>query len=166
MERVDQFLYLGSLLTADNCHTVDIKRRLGLASSSFKRLSKIWKSNHLSSHLKVHLFNSLIIPIALYGCETWTLKAANACNLLAFEMRCLRRIAKIRYTDHVTNEEVQRRLKSQDTILNKIRKQQLRWFGHVKRMNPKRLPKIALEGATVGLQPRGRPRKRWIENFD
>jgi hypothetical protein len=57
-------------------------------------------------------------------------------------------------------------VKSQDTIRNKIRKQQLRWFGHVKRMNPERLPKIALEGTTEGLRPRGRPRKRWIENFD
>ena len=166
VETVDQFVYLGSLLTADNCHTSDIKRRLALASSSFKRLTNIWKCRNLSNQLKVQLFNSLIVPIAIYGCETWTLKIENERNLLAFEMRCLRRIARITYTEHVTNEEVRRRLKSPDTILNKIKRQQLRWLGHVKRMDHDRLPKISLEGTIDGSRPRGRPRKRWIENFD
>ncbi|XP_065578587.1 uncharacterized protein LOC136038997 [Artemia franciscana] len=90
----------------------------------------------------------------------------NERNLLAFVMRCLRRIARITYTEHVTNEEVRRRLKSPDTILNKIKRQQLRWLGHVKRMDHDRLPKISLEGTLDGSRPRGRPHKRWIENLD
>ena len=143
VETVDQFVYLGSLLTADNCHTSDIKRHLALTISSFKRLTNIWKCRNLSNQLKVQLFNSLIVPIAIYGCETWTLKIENERNLLAFEMRCLRRIAGITYTEHVTNEEVRRRLKSPDTILNKIKRQQLRWLGHIKRMDHDRLPKIS-----------------------
>ena len=106
------------------------------------------------------------MPIAIFGCETWTLKIENERNLLAFEMRCLRRIARITYTEHVTNEEVRRRLKSPDTILNKIKRQQLRWLGHVKRIDHDRLPKISLEGTIDGSRPRGRPSKRWIENFD
>ena len=87
VETVEQFVYLGSLLTADNCHTSDIKRCLALASSSFKRLTNIWKCRNLWNQLKVQLFNSLIMPIAIHGCETWTLKIGNERNLLAFEMR-------------------------------------------------------------------------------
>ena len=82
-----------------------------------------------SNRLKTPLFNSLIIPIDLYGSETWTIKAENECTLLAFEMRCLHQIVKIKYNDHVTNEEVRRRLKSTDKILSKVRRQLLRWFG-------------------------------------
>ncbi|XP_065562491.1 uncharacterized protein LOC136028572 [Artemia franciscana] len=81
-------------------------------------------------------------------------------------MRYLRRIARITCTEHVTNEEVRRRLKSPDTILNKIKQQQLRWLGHVKRIDHDRLPKISLEGTIDGSRPRRRPSKRWIENFD
>ena len=165
VETVDHFLYLGSLLSSDNCHSSDVKRRLALASSSFRRLANLWKSNHLSNKLKMRLFNSLVIPIVIYGCETWTLKTEDEIKLLAFEVRCLRRISRIKYTDRITNVEVRQRLQSTETILSKIKKQQLRWFGHVKRMEPSRLPKIALEGSLHGLRPRGRPRKRWMENF-
>ncbi|XP_065570216.1 uncharacterized protein LOC136033353 [Artemia franciscana] len=98
--------------------------------------------------------------------ETWTLKIENERNLLAFETRCLRRIARITYTEHATNEEVRRRPKSSETILNKIKRQQLRWLGHVKRVDHDRPPKISLEGTIDGSRPRGRPSKRCIENFD
>ena len=162
---VDEFPYLGSLITSDNSLSKDIKRRLALASSSFKALMPIWRSKDLSLRLKTRLFDTLIIPIAIYSCETWTLKVDDNRRLAAFETKCLRRIAGITYLDRISNFELLERLKVQQTILMKIQLQQLRWLGHVQRMSRSRLPKITFEGQIHGSRPRGRPPKRWKENF-
>ena len=95
----------------------------------------------------------------------WLWKTEDERKLLAFESRCLRRIARIKYTDQNTNVEIRQRLQFTETILIKIKKQQLRWFGHVKRMELSHLPKITPEWSLHSLRPRGRPRKRWMGNL-
>jgi hypothetical protein len=73
-----------------------------------------------------------IIPcIALYGAETWTLRAVNQKHLESFEMWCWRRMEKISWTGHVRNEEV----KEQRNILHEISKRKANWFGHILRRN-------------------------------
>jgi len=60
--------------------------------------------------------------IALYGAETWTLRAGDQKHLESFEMWCWRRMEKINWTDHVRNEEVLLRVKEQRNILHEIPK--------------------------------------------
>ncbi|XP_065584427.1 uncharacterized protein LOC136043438 [Artemia franciscana] len=131
VEDVDSFVYLGSLLTSDNDCSKSIKRRLGLAGASFKNLFwPIWKNKTLSTSLKVRLFNSLIIPIALCSSETWSIKADDERRISAFETKCLRRIAGITYIDRVSNKDLRKLLRSPRTILDQVRSQELRWLGH------------------------------------
>jgi hypothetical protein len=63
-----------------------------------------------------------VSSIALYGAETWTLRAVNHKHLEGFKMWCWRRIEKIRWTDHVRNKEVLLRVKEQRNILHEISK--------------------------------------------
>jgi hypothetical protein len=66
--------------------------------------------------------------IALYGAETWTLRAVDQKNLESFEMWCWRRVEKIIWTDHVGNEDVLLRVKEQRNILHEIRKRKANWM--------------------------------------
>ena len=165
IEWVEGFAYLGSLLTYDNNQLKDIKRRLTLANSSFKALMPIWRNKNLTTTLKTRLFYSLIIPIAIYACESWTLKTDDQRRLAAFETKSLRRIAGITFHDRISNSKLLHNLKVKFTILDKIKLQQLKWLGHTQRMASTRLPKITFDGRVHGSRPRGRPPKRWKENF-
>ena len=69
--------------------------------------------------------------MALYGAETWTLRAAEQIYLESFEMWCWRRMEKISWTDHVRKEEVLLRVNEQRNILHEIRKRKVNWIGHI-----------------------------------
>ena len=76
----------------------------------------------------------LVISIFLYAYESWTLTAELEKKMQAFEIRCYRRILNISYKDHVTNEEVRRKIQTAigeyDKLLTLVKKRKLRWFGH------------------------------------
>ena len=103
LKQVKDFVYLGSKFTENNDHSEDIKRRLVLARQKFAQLKAIWKSKYISTELKIRLYNALIVPIAIYGSETWTLIQYTTNKIQAFEMQCMRTIANIQWTDRVTN---------------------------------------------------------------
>jgi len=73
--------------------------------------------------------------MALYGAETWTLRAADQKYLGSFEIWCWRRMEKISWTDPVRNEEVLLKVNEQRNILHKIKKQKANWIGHILRRN-------------------------------
>ena len=76
-----------------------------------------------------------IWSIALYGAETWRLRAVDQKQVESFEMWCWRRMEKISWTDHVRNEDVLRRVKEERNILHEIRKRKANWIGHILRRN-------------------------------
>ena len=94
------------------------------------------------------LMCSFVISIFLKACESWTLTAEVEKRMQAFEMRCYRRLLIILYKDHVTNEEVRRKIQAAIgkyvELLTLVKKRKLRWFGHVSRSSG--LAKITLQG--------------------
>ena len=102
---------------------------------------------------------TLILFTFLYACESWILTAEIERRIQALEMRCYRRLLKISYKDHVTNEEVRNRIQNatgvHDDLLTMVKKQKLRWYGHI----PKSL------GMTVKGARRGRHKKRWEDKI-
>ena len=105
---------------------------------------------------------SLVISIFLYACESWTLTAELQKRTQAFEMRCYRRLLNISYKDHVTNEEVRRKIQAAigeyDELLTLVKKRKLRWLGHVSRSSG--LAKTILQGTVKGKRKRGKQKKR------
>ena len=110
---------------------------------------------------------SLVISIFLYACESWTLTVELEKRTQAFEMRCYQRLLNISYKDHVTNEEVRRKIQAAigeyDELLTLVKKRKLRWFGHVSRSSG--LAKTILQGTVKGKRKRGRQKKRGEDNI-
>jgi hypothetical protein len=103
-----------------------------MAKAEFNKKRALFTST-LDLELRKKLVKCYIWSIALYGTETWTIRAVDQKHLERFEMWCRRRMEKIIWTDHVTNEEVLLRVKEQRNILHEIRKRKANWIGHILR---------------------------------
>jgi len=105
-----------------------------MAKAAFNKTRSLLTST-LYLELRKKLVKCYIWNIALYGAETWTLRAVDQKHLESFEMWCCRRMGKISWTFHVRNEEVLLRVKEQRNILHDIRKRMANWIGHILRRN-------------------------------
>ena len=109
-----------------------ITSRTAQATAALTKLKSIWRDNNISLGSKVKLMRSLVISIFLYACESWTLTTELEKRTQAFEMRCYCRLLNISYKDHVTNEEVRRKIQiaigEYDELLTLVKKRKLRWF--------------------------------------
>ena len=108
-----------------------------------------------------------IWSIALYGAETWTLRAVDQKFLESFEMWCWRSTGKISWTDHVRNEDVILRVKEQRNILHEIRKRKANWIGHILRRNCllQRVIEGKIQGGIEVTGRRGRRRSKLLDNL-
>ncbi len=112
---VEKFVYLGSTLKANNSLDAELNTRIGRASTTFGRLqSRVWNNSHLSLKAKVHVYESRVLSILLYGSETWPTYRREEHKLNAFH-----------FSDMYTV----------------IRRRRL---GHVRRMPDEHLPKLAV----------------------
>ena len=93
-EKVKTFKYLGSLLTNKNSIQEEIKCRIKAGSSCYYSVQTLLSSKLLSKNLKIKICKTIILPVVLYGCETWSLTRAlrEECRLRVFENRIVRRI--------------------------------------------------------------------------
>ena len=105
---MESFKYLGSMLTNDGRCTCEIKSRIAMAKVAFHKKRALFTSR-LDLKLRTRLAKSYTWSIALYGVETWTIRALDQKNLESCEMWCWRRMEKISWTHHVRNEEVLRK---------------------------------------------------------
>ena len=160
VEEVENFTYLRSSISNKGATERDISCRLGKAASVFQRLSSIWISNHISMKSKLSLYNSLVIPVAIYASETWK-SNNNLAHKLDILHRCLRKLLKISWRDHVTNDDVRQR-SGQRKLSEIVQERRLKMLGHILRMTEERLPKTSLEWTpTGGKRERGRPVSTW-----
>ena len=110
---------------------------------------------------KINVYCAVVLPTLLYGCETWTPYRRHIRRFDQFHMRCLRRIANIKWQDMTPNTEVLQRC-AQTGIEQLIKRAQLRWSGHLVRMADDRIPKDVFYGELgAGHRTRGGQRKRY-----
>jgi len=120
--------------------------------------------------LKIKIYRTTILPVVLYGCETWSLTLREERKLRVFENVLLRRIFGPR-RDEVTGER--RRLHNEElndlyfspNIVRVIKSRRMRWAGHVARMGEEGRVYRVLVGKPEGKRPLGRPRRRWVDNI-
>ena len=162
LDNVTEYEYLGVRIRNDGLISPEIRRRLTMALTNIKRFEKLWKSVHVELKLKV--IRTCIFPTAIYGCEAWTINKMEEKMINAFEMKCYRKILRIPWTAKETNSSVLQRIGVRPcNLLNKIKKQKLQYFGHIKRHDC--MEKLFLEGMVNGKRGKGRPRKRWQQNI-
>jgi hypothetical protein len=118
--------------------------------------------------VKVRICKTIVLPVVLYECETWSLTVREEHKLKVFENRVLRRIFGLK-RDGVTggwrklhNEELHN-LYSSPSIIRIIKSRRMRWAGHVARMGEKRNVYGLLVEKPEGKRPLGRPRCRWMD---
>ena len=105
LDQVNRFKYLGVTLTPSNDSTSEIKSRLLLASTALGKLQKVWTDKDITLSTKLRLLNALVYPVLLYGSEIWTIKKNDLKKLVAFEMRCYRKVLNITGKDKIHNED-------------------------------------------------------------
>ena len=93
-ERVADFIFGGSKITADGDYSHEIKRRLLLGRKVMTNLDSIFKSRDITLPTKVRLVKAMVFPVVMYGCESWTVKKAERRRIEAFELWCWRRLLK------------------------------------------------------------------------
>ncbi|KAJ4442551.1 hypothetical protein ANN_04138 [Periplaneta americana] len=169
-EEVEKFKYLGATVTNINDTREEIKRRINMGNACYYSVEKLLSSSLLSKNLKVRIYKTVILPVLLYGCETWTLTLREEHRFRVFENKVLRKIFGAK-RDEVTGEwrklhntELHALYSSPDIIRN-IKSRRLRWAGHVARMGESRNAYRVLVGRPEGKRPLGRPRRRWEDNI-
>ena len=92
MERVTDFIFLGSKITRDGDYSLEIKRHSDLEGKDMTQLDSISKSRDNTLLPKVHIVKAIVFPVVMYSCESWIIKKAEHQRIDAFELWCWRRL--------------------------------------------------------------------------
>ena len=164
LETVTRFDYLGSSVTTKGSCLDEVKKRVAMGRNAFQKASVYLLDRDVPLPLKVRLLHALVFSVIMYGCEAWTLQEDLKRRLRSVEMWCYRRMLRILWKDHVTNEAVYQKIGIREPIiLQLILRRKLSYFGHVCR-HPGLEQNIML-GTVEGRRRRGRPPTRWIDEI-
>jgi hypothetical protein len=169
-EVVEEFKYLGTSLTDQNCMQEEMKSRLNSGNACYHSVQSLLSSRLVSRNLKVKIYKTIILPVVLYGCETWSLTLRDEHRVRVFENIVLRRIYG-RKRDKVTGEwrklhkEELHILYSFPNNIRQIESRKMRWAGHVARIGEERNVYKVLVGKAEGKRPLGRLRRRWEDGM-
>uniref|UniRef100_A0A8C6LWU7 Reverse transcriptase domain-containing protein n=1 Tax=Nothobranchius furzeri TaxID=105023 RepID=A0A8C6LWU7_NOTFU len=161
LPQVEEFKYLGVLFTSEGRRDREIDRRIGSASAVMRTLSRsVVGKRELSQKARLSIYRSIYVPILTYGHELWVMTERTRSRIQAAEMSFLRRVAGLSLRDRVRSSDIREGL-GVEPLLLRIERSQLRWFGHLVRMPPGRLPGEVFRACPAGRRPPGRPRTRW-----
>jgi hypothetical protein len=156
---------LGTTVTNQNSIQEEIKMRLNYGNACYHSVQNLLLSHLLSNNVNVRIYKTIILPVVLYGWETWSLTVREEHKRRVFENRVLRRIFGPK-SDGVTggwrklHDEELHNLYSSPSIIRVIKLWRMKLAGHVARMGEKRNAYRLLVGKPEGKTPLGRPRRR------
>ena len=131
METVTDFLFLDSKLTADGDCSHEIKRYLLLGRKAMTNLDSILKSRDITLPTKIHLVKAMVLPVVMYGCESWSIKKAEHQRIDAFELWCWRRLLRVPWTVRRSNQSILKEISPEYSLEGLNLK--LQYFGHLMR---------------------------------
>lgn len=158
IEVVNDFVYIGSKITANGDSTIEVQYRITKARANFANLRNIWKSSNIRTQTKIRIFKTNIIEVLLYGSESWKVTNTIIQKLDTFQTRCLRRILKIFWPNKISNEELYQIIQT-PAISDQIKEKRWKWIGHVLRKETSEIPRVALRWTPPGKRSRGRSKE-------
>ena len=154
--------FLGSKITADGDCSHEIKRRLLLGRKVMTNLDSILKSRDITLPTKVLVVKTMVFPVVVYGCESWTVKKAESQRIDAFELWCWRRLLRVPWTARRSNQSILKEVSSGCSLEGMMLKLKLQYFGHLLRRVDS-LEKTLMLGGIGGRRKRGR--QRWLDGI-
>ena len=165
LEEVESFKYLGSQMTWEGDVEQEVNSRVRDAGRVMGGMKKLWSNRELGMEVKRGLYESIIVPTALYGAETWGMKVAEKKRLNVLEMKCLRNMCGVTIWDRQYNDDIRRRAGVLLELSNRAEQRGLRWFGHMERMDDERMVRRVMKSEVEGRGVRGRPKMGWREGI-
>ena len=133
VETVSDFIFSGSKITADGDCSQEIKSRLLLGKKVMTNLESIFKSRDITLPTEVRLVKAMVFPVAMYGCESWTVKKAERRRIKAFELWCWRRFLRVPWTARRSNQSILKEISPGCSLEGLMLKLKLQYFGHLMR---------------------------------
>ena len=163
-ETVADFIFLGSKITADGDCSHEIKRCLLLGRKVMTNLDSILKSRGITLPTKVHLVKTMVFPVVMYQCESWTIKKAECQWIDAFELWCWRRLLRVPWTARRSNQSILKEISPGCSLEGLMLKLKLQYFGHLMRRADS-FEKTLILGKIEGRRNRGWQRMRWSDGI-
>ena len=127
-------------------------------------LDSIFKSRDITLPTKVRLLKTMVFPVVMYGCESWTVKQAEHQRIDAFELWCWRRLLRVPWTARRFNQSILKEISPGCSLEGMMLKLKLQYFGHLMRRVDS-LEKTLKLGGIGGRREKGRLRMRWLDGI-
>ena len=123
-------IFLGSKITADGDCSQKINRSLFLGRKVMTSLDSILKS-YITLPTKICVVKAMVFPVAMYGCESWTVKKAECERIDAFELWCWRRLLRVPWTARRSSQSILKEINPGCSLEGLMLKLKLQYFGHL-----------------------------------
>ena len=131
METVQDFIFLGSKITADGDCSPEIERRLLLGRKAMTNRDSILKSRDITLPTKVCLVKVMVFLVVMYACESWTIKEAECRRIDVFVLWCWRRLLRVSCTARRSNQSILKDINTDYSLEGLMLKLKLQYFDHV-----------------------------------
>nr|XP_034832243.1 uncharacterized protein LOC117989050 [Maniola hyperantus] len=164
IEYVEEYIYLGQIISIKDLATKEIERRIGNAWKQFWSFKEILKNKEVKMTIKRKLFNTCILPVLTYGCQTWSLTKAQKKKLESCQNAMNRSMMGKKLSDRIRTTTIKKYTKTKDVSIT-IRNLKWKWAGHTIRGQDK-WSKTVMHWYTGHLKrKRGRPAQRWVDDI-
>ena len=163
-ETVIDFLFLGSRITTDGDCGHEIKIYLLFGRKVMTNLDSIFKSRDITLPTKVCPVKTVVFPVVMYGCESWTVKKAECRRIDAFELWCWRRLLRDPWNARRSNQSILEEISPGYSLEGLMLKLKRQYFGHLMQRTDS-LEKTLMLGKIKSRRRRGRQRMRWLDGI-
>ena len=157
------FPFLGSKIIVDGDCSHEIKRRLILGRKPVMNLDNRLKSKDIILLANVHVVKAMVFPVAMYGCESWTIKKAEHRQIDPFELWCWRKLLRVSWTATRSNQSILNEISPGCSLEGLMLKLKLQYFGHLMRRTDSLEKTLILE--KIAGRRRGQQRMRWLNGI-
>ena len=127
-------------------------------------LDSILKSRDITLPTKVCLVKAMVFPVAMYGCESWTIKEAERRRIVTFELWCWRRLLRVPWTARRSNQSILKEISPEYSLEGLMLKLKLQYLSHLMRRADS-FEKTLMLGKIEGKRRRGQQRMRWLDGI-
>ena len=142
----------------------EIKRHLLLGRKVMTNLDSTFKTRDITMPTKASLVKTMVFPVVMYGCESWTIKKAEHRRIDAFELWCWRRLLRVPWTARRSNQPILKEISPKYSLEGLMLKLKLQYFGHLMRRTDW-FEKTLMLGNTEGGRRRGWSSMRWLDGI-